>query len=356
MKKEAVLYEQLENKKVKCNICARRCLISEGKRGNCSTRINEDGILYTLVYGSLISQGSIDPIEKKPLYNFWPGYNIYSIATIGCNFHCTMCQNWSISQCHPNEDGSMAICKDVGNRGSSYPLVKMKPEQLIKKVLKSNCKMIAYTYNEPTIWHEYIIDVGRLAKEEGILNVLVTNGFSTPEASNELVKVIDAANIDIKAFSDDFYKRIVTVPSLQPVLNTAIHWKSKGIHIEITNLIIPDENDDEKGIRDMSKWIQKKLGNDTPIHFSAYHPDYKMNEHKRTPASTLEKAYNIAKEEGLSYVYIGNLLTSKGNDTFCPKCNENLIQRSGYSLKKINLGLKNQCPNCGFITGIKGSA
>ncbi|MHA1338773.1 MAG: AmmeMemoRadiSam system radical SAM enzyme [Promethearchaeota archaeon] len=354
MKKEAVLYEKLENNKVKCNVCARRCIINEGKRGNCNTRINEKGVLYTLVYGSLISKGSIDPVEKKPLYNFWPGHGIYSIATIGCNFHCKHCQNWSISQCYPNDNGTIAICEDGGWRGQRYPLVELMPGELIKLVKKADCELIAYTYNEPLIWHEYIMDVATLAKKEGIKNVLVTNGYSTPEASDELVKVMDAANIDIKAFNDDFYKRIVTVPSVKPVLDTAIHWKKHGMHVEITNLIIPNENDNFEEIRRMCRWIKENLGPLTPLHFSAYHPDYKLQQYNRTPTSTLEKAYDIAKEEGLNYIYIGNVQTSKGNDSYCPECGSLLIKRYGWSIQQINLTKENRCLKCGAETGIIG--
>lgn len=356
MKKEAVLYEKLEDKKVRCNVCARRCIIVDGKRGNCTTRKNEDGILYTLVYGSLISRGSIDPIEKKPLYNFWPGYNIYSIATVGCNFHCKMCQNWDISQCFPSENGKQAKCEEGGHRGTDYSLFEMNPEELIKLVKKSGCNLIAYTYNEPTIWHEFIMDVGNLAKQNGIGNVLVTNGYSTPEASQELVKVMDAANIDFKAFTDDFYKRIAQIPSIQPVLDTAKYWKSHGMHIEITNLLIPDENDNYDDIRKMCKWIVDNLGNDTPLHFSAYHPDYKLISHSATPSATLEQAYTIAKEEKLQHVYIGNVRTSNGNNTYCPKCNNLLIERMGYTISKINLREDNTCPKCGNATLIKGKS
>ncbi|MBD3354092.1 MAG: AmmeMemoRadiSam system radical SAM enzyme [Candidatus Lokiarchaeota archaeon] len=354
MKKEARLYEKLDKKKVKCNVCAHRCIIKEGQRGFCTTRKNINGTLYTLVYGSLISKGSIDPIEKKPLYNFWPGYSIYSVATIGCNFRCKHCQNWSISQCYPNEEGSKAICEDGGYRGRNYSLVEMSPEQLVKKVKNADCNLIAYTYNEPLIWHEYIIDVAKLAKKDGIKNVLVTNGYSTPEASEEIVKVMDAANIDIKAFTDKFYKKIISVPKLQPVLDTAIYWKEHGLHIELTNLIIPEENDDASEIRDMCKWIHENMGGLTPIHFSAYHPDYKLTNHGRTPATTLEKAYDIAEEEGLKYIYIGNLRASKGNDTFCPNCNNLLIERYGYRIKQVNLTEDNKCPKCGADTQVIG--
>ncbi len=357
MKKEAVLYDKLDDNKVQCNVCARRCVINQGKRGNCGTRLNEDGILYTLIYGSLISRGSIDPIEKKPLYNYYPGHEIYSVASVGCNFHCTMCQNWSISQCHPDEEGNNAICDEGGYRGTSYGLVQLSPEELITLVEKSKCELIAYTYNEPLIWHEYIIEVAKLAHQKKIKNVLVTNGFSTPEASKEIVKVMDAANIDFKAFDDEFYRKVAKVGGLQPVLETAKNWKSNGMHLEITNLIIPEENDNPKDIQRMCEWIVENLGRETPIHFSAYHPDYKMQNHHQTPVHTLETAFSIAKDAGLYYVYIGNVHSSKGNSSFCYECNEILVERKGYSISRINLQQKNgsnYCPKCGKLTYIKG--
>ncbi len=354
MKKEAVLYEKLEDNKVQCNVCARKCIIKEGMRGNCTTRINDGGTLYTLIYGSLISRGSIDPIEKKPLYNYYPGHSIYSIATVGCNFHCTMCQNWSISQCYPNEHGTKAICDEGGHRGTSYSLVEMSPSELIKAVEQSGCKLIAYTYNEPTIWHEFIMDVAELAHKKNIKNVMVTNGYSTPEASQELVKVMDAANVDFKSFNDNFYQRIAKVKGLQPVLDTAKFWKSHGMHIEITNLIIPNENDNPTEIRSMCQWIVENLGPETPIHFSAYHPDYKMMDHNRTPVNTLENAYSIAKEVGLYYVYIGNIHSSIGNNSLCYNCNNLLIERTGYTISQIKLDNDNECPKCGKPTFIHG--
>lgn len=355
MKKEALLYEKLDNSKVKCNVCARRCIIAEGKRGNCNTRLNERGILYTLVYGSLISKGAIDPIEKKPLYNYWPGHSIYSIATIGCNFHCKHCQNWDISQCVPTEEGDFSLCESGGYRGSKYPLIKLMPEDVIKLVKKSGCNLIAYTYNEPLIWHEYIMDVAKLAKKEGILNVLVTNGYSTPEASEQLVTVMDAANVDIKGFTDNFYKKICSIPSLKPVLDTCIYWKSKGMHIELTNLIIPHENDNLDEIHEMCVWIKANLGELTPIHFSAYHPDYKLDNEPTSP-KILETAYDIASKEGLKHIYLGNLRISKGNNTYCPNCGTLLIERMGWAITKINLNEDNSCPTCKVKTGIFGKS
>jgi len=302
MKKRATLWEKLEDNKVKCNICAWRCVRAPGKRGFCRTRMNIEGEMYTLIYGSMISPGSLDPIEKKPLYNFWPGATAYSIASIGCNFTCKMCQNWNISQCTPTENGN--------------------------------------------IWHEFIIDVAKLAHEHDILNILVTNGYSTPEASAELVKYMDAANVDIKAFTDKFYKEVCGVPSLQPVLDTCVRWKKAGMHIETTNLIIPNKNDNLDDIRNLAKWVKDNLGPETPLHFSAYYPTFKMSE-KRTSYEILDKAYNIAKEEGLYYVYVGNMRHPKGENSYCPNCDSLVLGRSGYSFTKVNLKNGNICGSCG---------
>lgn len=346
MKKKAVLWDPLDDKKVKCNVCAWRCVRAPGKRGFCRTRMNIDGEMYTLIYGSMISPGSLDPIEKKPLYNFWPGAIAYSIASIGCNFTCKHCQNWNISQCTPTENGKSGYFDIQELEGKGMGLYETTPEKLIKKVIDSGAETIAYTYNEPLIWHEFIIDVAKLAHENKILNLLVTNGYSTAEASTELVKYMDAANVDIKAFTDKFYKELCGVPSLQPVLDTCVRWKKAGMHIETTNLIIPNQNDNLDDIRSLAKWVKDNLGPETPLHFSAYYPTFKMSE-KRTSYEILDKAYNIAKEEGLYYVYIGNMTHSKGENTYCPNCDSLVLGRSGYSFTKINLKDGNKCGNCG---------
>ncbi|RLI61525.1 MAG: hypothetical protein DRO88_12945, partial [Promethearchaeia archaeon] len=242
MKKIAELWEPYgdpDEKTVKCNVCAHYCLIKPNKRGFCQTRINLDGTLYTLDYGALISPGSNDPIEKKPLYHFWPGTRAFSIATIGCNFRCMQCQNWEISQSYPSEDGKKALFtqkdqRDFGVR--SFLLTEMTPEEVISRVQKSNSTSIAYTYNEPTIWFEFVRDTSLLAHQAGIQNVLVSNGYSSPEANSYFVKFIDAANIDIKSINDSFYKKIVGVPSVKSVLDTCIYFKNHGVHLEITNL------------------------------------------------------------------------------------------------------------------------
>jgi pyruvate formate lyase activating enzyme len=357
MKIKARLWEELEDQKVKCQVCANRCVILPGKVGICRTRKNFNGELYSLIYGSLISSGSLDPIEKKPLYNFWPGATAYSIASIGCSFKCQNCQNWSISQANPSDNGKDGTYDLFGLENRSLSLIEMTPEELVKKVLKAGAKTLAYTYNEPLIWHEWILDTAKLLKKENVKTILVTNGFSTPEATKELVEVgIDAANIDIKSMSNEFYKKICGVKSVQPVLDTAKEFVLKGIHVEITNLIIPDLNDSEDEIKELSNWILKNLGNNTPLHFSAYHPDFKAPSEKSTPYETLNLAYEIAKSIGLNFVYVGNIQHNKGSNTYCPNCSHLILGRRGYRFTKIDITDDNRCPNCNYdlSNAIKG--
>jgi len=349
LKYKARLWEKLESDKVKCHVCANECVIIPGKVGICRTRKNIDGEVFTLIYGSLISSGSLDPIEKKPLYNFWPGATAYSIASIGCSFRCQNCQNWSISQANPTDDGKNGYFDFEEAKDRRISLVEMTPEQLVKKVVKSGAKSLAYTYNEPLIWHEWIVDTVKLLKNENIKTILVTNGYSTPEASKELIEIgIDAANIDIKAMSDEFYKKMCGVKSVQPVLDTAKKFKSNGIHVEITNLIIPDWNDGRDDIKKLCDWVVDNLGKNTPTHFSAYHPDFKMPSMKRTPHETLDMAYKIAKDSGLFFPYIGNISHEEGNKTHCPNCGFILLSRRGYSFKEINVTNDMKCPNCTY--------
>ena len=349
MKIIARLWTKLSEQKVQCNVCGNRCVILPGKLGICRTRKNDEGTLFSLIYGSLISKGSLDPIEKKPLYNFWLGAEAYSIASIGCSFRCQNCQNWSISQANPTENGKNGFYELEGYEDRRMHLTEMTPEKLIELVKRSGVKTLAYTYNEPLIWHEWILDTAKLLKKADIKTILVTNGYSTPEASKELIEAgIDAANIDIKSMSDDFYKKICGVSSVDPVLNTAKTFKENMIHVEITNLIIPGLNDSKEDITKLSKWIAENLGLNTPTHFSAYHPDFKMPSIERTSSKTLDMAYNIAKEIGLHYVYVGNLPHEKGSNTYCPKCGHLIIRRSGYSLMKLGISDQKICSKCGY--------
>ncbi len=349
MKIKARLWTKLENNKVKCHVCANECIISSDKIGICRTRKNIDGELYTLIYGSLISSGSLDPIEKKPLYNYWPGSIAFSIASIGCSFRCLNCQNWSISQACPSENGKRGYYELEDYKDRKMSLYEISPEDLVKKVVKSGAKTLAYTYNEPLIWHEWIIDTAKLLHKEDIKTILVTNGFSTPEASKELIEIgIGAANIDIKGMTDEFYKKICGAKSVQPVLDTAITFKKNGIHVEITNLIIPDMNDTEEDIKKLCNWVKNNLGEGTPIHFSAYHPDFKIPSRKRTPFDTLNMAYKIARKIGLYFPYVGNIRHDEGSNTYCPKCKNILIKREGYRISNININNEIRCQNCSF--------
>lgn len=352
MKHEARLWDRLEDNKVKCHVCANECIIFPGKVGICRTRKNFEGELFTLIYGSLISKGSLDPIEKKPLYNFWPGATAYSIASIGCSFRCLNCQNWNISQANPSDNGKDGSYDLEGMKHRRMTLVEMTPEALVDLVVSKKAKTLAYTYNEPLIWHEWILDVTKLLNKHDIKSILVTNGYSTPEATKELIDVgIDAANIDIKGMTDTFYKKVCGVKSVQPVLDTAKKFKENGIHVEVTNLIIPELNDSKDDIQKLCDWVIKNLGKNTPVHFSAYHPDFQGPSDMRTPIDTLDMAYNIAKDTGLYFPYVGNISHDKGGNTYCPNCGHLLMSRSGYRFNKIDVSKEDTCPNCGYDLG-----
>ncbi|MCX6777368.1 MAG: AmmeMemoRadiSam system radical SAM enzyme [Candidatus Micrarchaeota archaeon] len=321
--KEAYLYKKLGNVEVKCLLCAHGCIIRNGARGFCGVRENRNGILYSLVYGKLCSQ-AVDPIEKKPFYHFRPGSLAFSIATVGCNFRCLHCQNASISQ--PRE----IVGEDVT------------PERIAEMALASNCDGIAYTYTEPTIFFEYAVDTAKIARKKGLYNVFVTNGYMTEDAIKKMGD-IDASRIDLKSMSDKFYREICSA-RLEPVLKSIKLLHSRQ-HVEIINLVIPTKNDSDEDIRALCKWVFD-LDKSIPLHFTAYYPSNKMAI-PGTPASTLEKAYCIAKEEGIEYPYVGNVPGHPGENTYCPKCNEQVIERSGFSVSRMNLAKGNKCPNCG---------
>ncbi|MDH5443281.1 MAG: AmmeMemoRadiSam system radical SAM enzyme [Hadesarchaea archaeon] len=336
MKKPARFWKELEEGKVQCILCPRYCIILPGKLGFCKARKNIDGKLYTLVYGSIVSM-AVDPIEKKPLYHFWPGSNVFSIAVPGCNFSCLHCQNWTISQ--------------VGVEDIHYE--DLSPERLIELTKHYNCKGIAHTYTEPAIATEYAIDVGKLARREDFYNVYVTNGYITIDALQELGPYLDAANVDVKAFNEDFYRKICGVPSINPVLETCEWMVGHGIHLEVTYLVVPRENDSSEEIRKFCKWVFEKLGPEVPTHFSRFYPHYKMTDRSQTPVETLERAVKIAREEGLHYIYIGNVPGHEFDNTYCPKCGELLIERYGFSVTLYELKDK-QCPKCGTKINIVG--
>jgi pyruvate formate lyase activating enzyme len=334
--KEAMFYEKIGDNKVHCNLCAQSCKISQGKRGFCGVRENRDGKLYTLIYETVSSE-AVDPIEKKPLYHFYPGSYVYSVGSIGCNFHCKHCQNWSISQACLEDAYTMDIPSD----------------ELIQRALLSRSSSIAWTYNEPTIWHEYTYECAKLAKEAGLGTVYVTNGYMTPEALRNIAPYLDAANIDIKAFNEKFYHDVASA-KLAPVLEASALAKQLGIHVEITNLIIPGVNDSLDELRELSKWVYKNLGPETPLHFTRFHPQYKMQNISPTPVKTMQEACKIATEEGIKYVYMGNVPGSDRNNTFCPNCGKMLIRRGYFDIEKYDITPEKTCPICGEHIPIVG--
>jgi pyruvate formate lyase activating enzyme len=329
MEKECYLYEQLDGRKVKCATCAWRCTIKEGKRGFCGVRENRNGKLYCLNYG-LVSSVNVDPIEKKPLFHFYPGSSVFSLGTVGCNFRCLQCQNYTISQ----------VSIDDSIRG----LVEYTPEQAVKMAKDYGCRGIAWTYNEPAIWFEYTYDSAKLAKAEDLYTVYVTNGYMTEEALEMISPFLDAMNIDVKGFTQEFYTKLCKT-KLIPVLDTVERASRLGIHIELTYLVIPTHNDSPSEIARFVDWVAG-IDGDIPVHFSRFHPDFKLTEIPMTPTKTLEGAYNIAKEK-LNYVYLGNVPGHNGENTLCSKCNSLLIERIGYRTKIIGL-TGNACSKCGL--------
>jgi pyruvate formate lyase activating enzyme len=316
--KEAMMYEKLENETVRCILCNHYCTIKDSKRGICGVRENKKGTLYTLTYRRLISR-AVDPIEKKPLFHFYPGSTAYSIATAGCNFQCKHCQNADISQIPREQKLDQISGQDIS------------PEKIVADAKRNRCKSIAYTYTEPTIFFEYVYDIAKLAKKEEIKNIFVTNGYISKEALHEIAPYLDAANIDLKAMTDSFYKEICGA-KLQPVLDSIKLHKELGIWIELTTLIIPDLNDSDEELREIAQFIRNEVGEETPWHVSAFRPAYKLTDKPPTPASTLERAQKIGQEEGLKYVYLGNV--GKGENTHCYNCGELLIQRWGFHVAK----------------------
>lgn len=329
-----MFYEKLQENIVHCHLCNHHCRISTGKRGICGVRENINGTLYSLVYGKLIA-AAVDPIEKKPLFHFLPGSRAYSIATVGCNFSCLNCQNYDISQMPKPK-------RPIAGEDAT-------PEEVVQAAKQYQCESIAYTYTEPTIFFEYAYDIAKLAKKEGIKNVFVSNGYMTEEALRTIAPYLDANNIDLKSFSNEFYNKICGA-KLEPVLNSIRLHKELGIWIEITTLVIPSLNDSEENFRKIAEFI-KKLDEDIPWHVSAFYPTYKLSNLTPAPVETLEKARKIGLEIGLKYVYQGNVPGERGN-TYCPNCGKLLIRRLGYKVMEYNVK-DSKCQHCGAeIKGI----
>jgi pyruvate formate lyase activating enzyme len=326
--KEALFYTKLDEDKVDCFLCAQRCRIKPGKRGKCGVRENREGTLWSLVYGRLIAR-HVDPIEKKPLFHYHPGTQSYSIATSGCNFRCLFCQNADISQA-PREYRSI-----FGQETS--------PDEVVMEAQKTGCTTISYTYTEPTIFMEYALDTARLAREAGLYNVFVTNGFMTEQALDAIAPFLGAANVDLKAFRDEFYTEQCGA-KLEPVVRTIERMKQRGIWVEVTTLLIPGLNDNAKELRQLARFLAG-LGPEIPWHVSRFHPTYLLTDRPPTPVETLHLARGIGMEEGLRYVYTGNIPGDDGENTFCHRCQAVLIERYGFSTRK--LGLKDgKCTQC----------
>ncbi len=334
--KEALLYQKLENNAVRCLLCGHKCVIAEGKVGVCQVRQNRDGVLYSLVYGSIISQ-NVDPIEKKPLYHFYPGSRSFSIATLGCNFQCKWCQNWQIAQM-PRLQGLVEV------RATA-------PAEIVSQAQATACRSIAYTYTEPTIFFEYTYDTAQLACQAGIANVYVTNGYMSAEMLDLFHPLLDAANVDLKAFRNKTYQRY-TGAGLQQVLDSLKLMHDLGIWLEVTSLLIPGVNDDPAEVREMAEFVANELGPDTPWHISRFFPQYEMEHTPPTPPETLQTAYEIGKEAGLHYVYMGNI--AGPSNTTCPHCSKVLVRRSGYHILENHV-TGGKCRFCGeAIAGVWG--
>ncbi|MFB3925101.1 MAG: AmmeMemoRadiSam system radical SAM enzyme [Syntrophales bacterium] len=327
--KEALLYKKAEANKVSCYLCSHRCSIPDGGFGICNVRENRGGVLYTHAYGELIAR-NIDPIEKKPLYHFYPGTYSYSIAAIGCNFKCDFCQNWQISQAREAEE--------LGLRSQA-----VRPEDVIKQAKQTDSKSISYTYTEPTIFFEYALEISRLAKKEGLANVFVTNGYMTAEMLHMMDGYLNAANVDLKSFRKDYYRKVCK-GNLAPVLENIRTMHKSGIWIEITTLVVPGLNDSEQELREIADFIAG-VDRTIPWHVSRFHPQYRMDGRPATPMTVLNRAYEIGKEAGLHYVYLGNV-SGKGNHTYCHKCSRLLIERSGFSVRRYEI-TEGRCPQCG---------
>jgi pyruvate formate lyase activating enzyme len=317
--KEALFYSRVagHGARVQCRLCPHNCLIADGKRGICGVRENKAGTLYSLVYGQVVSE-SVDPIEKKPLFHFLPGSTSYSISTVGCKFHCDFFQNYGISQV------------GTGDRGLGTGEGK-RPEQIVAAAIESRCRSISYTYTEPTIYFEFAYDTMKPARERGLKNVFVSNGFMNPPVVETAQPYLDAANVDLKSFSDDYYRKFCG-GRLAPVLETLKLMKKLKTWVEVTTLVIPGLNDSQEELMEIARFIRKEMSDDTPWHVTGFYPTYKMLDRPRTPAETLVKAREIGLSEGLKFVYAGNLLIKGAENTYCPKCGQIVIQRSGFEV------------------------
>jgi pyruvate formate lyase activating enzyme len=314
---------------VQCELCPKNCVIGPGQSGDCRIRVNRGGKLTAVTYG-FPSSVHVDPIEKKPLNHFLPGSAAFSLATVGCNFHCKNCQNWEISQCNPEDAEAMPL----------------PPSDLPALAKQYQCASVAYTYTDPAVYYEYALDCCVKIREAGLKNVLVTAGYMNPKPMRELYSHVDAANIDIKSMSDRFYREICD-GTLKPVMETMVTARSMGVHVEVTFLVIPTLNDTDAEFESLCKWMKENMGREVPIHFSRFHPLYRLRHLPQTPAETLDRARQIAKAAGLDYVYVGNVLREDDATTHCPDCGEVLVRRMGFQVLENRIASGGVCPKCG---------
>ena len=361
MRHEALFYQVEDDNKVSCHLCPHRCVIADGKLGYCGVRKNIDGNLFSMIYGR-VSSACADAIEKKPLYHFFPGSHTFSIGSLGCNMRCGHCQNWQIA--HSRIDDS--------DRDTYY----ISPQELVRRSIENKCKGISWTYNEPTIWLEYAIDGAKLAKEKGLYTVFVTNGYIEPDALDAIGPFLDAYRVDIKGLDsyttkgssgidikigdelEDarhcFYRDVTGIKSVKPILNAAIRAKSKwDMHVEIITNVVPGYNDDTEELHDIARWIVQNVGDETPWHVSRFHPYLELSHIPSTPVSTLESAREIGTEEGLKYVYIGNVPGHEWENTYCHSCGKMLIERAGFSVRTFEIR-DGMCINCNAKIPIVG--
>ncbi|HXY73850.1 MAG TPA: AmmeMemoRadiSam system radical SAM enzyme [Dehalococcoidales bacterium] len=323
--REALLYQKLADSRVQCHTCQWLCTINPGKSGVCRMYANQNGSLYNLNYAR-ISAANIDPIEKKPLFHFYPGTMVYSLGGWGCNFHCAGCQNWEISMV----DEVMVDSAELS------------PECAVEKAIKSGCAGIAWTYNEPSVWFEYTLDCAKLAKKKGLYTVYVTNGYLTAEALDTIGPYLDAWRVDVKGFSDALYKNLAKITHWQGILEVAERAKKRwNMHVEVVTNVMPMMNDDDKQLNNIARWINANLGELTPWHITRFHPDYNFPDIPATSLATLEKAYKIGRNAGLKFVYLGNVVGHESENTTCPSCNAAIVQRLGYETKVV--GLSGEC-------------
>ena len=324
---EAKFYQKLANRKIKCKLCPRECAVGDKERGYCGVRENRGGTYYSLVH-SRVCAAHVDPVEKKPLFHYLPGTIAFSIATAGCNVNCKFCQNWEISQSRPEE----------------VPAQYAPPERVAELARQYNCPTIAYTYSEPVVYAEFLMDAADAGHRAGIRSIAVSNGFMQQDALKEAYGKMDAVKIDLKSFSESYYSKVVT-GQLKPVLDTLVTLRKMGKWTEIVYLVLPTLNDSDAEFRSLAQWIKANLGEDVPLHFTQYHPEYLLKNLPITPLPTLERAKAIADAEGLHYVYIGNVPGHPAQNTYCPKCRKMLVERVGFTAGQM-LIQKNKCPFC----------